>query len=109
MLLDGNLVPLPSYLLETQYTPSVQIKIGGPLKGRIMGRSKGGSEVVYYRIGDLMVIRTLKYDEQGNCVSDEEKQVTDPKQLELPYTLRNHIVFTNKKDINGHLEMPKEA
>ncbi len=109
MLLDGNRVPLPSHLLETQYAPSVQIKIGGPLKGRIMGRSKDGSKVVYYRIGDLMVVRTLKYDDQGNCVSDEEKQVTDPKQLEIPYVLRNHIVFTNKKDINGHLEIPKEA
>jgi len=62
-----------------------------------------------YRIGDLMVVRTLKYDNQGSCVSDEEKLVTDPKQLELPYVLRNHIAFTNKKDSNGHLELPKEA
>jgi len=46
MLLDGNRIPLPSHLLEAKYTPSVQIKIGGPLKGRIKGRSKDGSEVI---------------------------------------------------------------
>ena len=64
---------------------------------------KDGSKVIYYRIGDLMVVRTLKYDDQGNCVSDEEKLVTDPKQLEFLYVLRNHIAFTNMKDRDGHL------
>ena len=108
-LVDGSHIPLPSYLLETKDVPCVQIKIGGPLSGRTKGRSKDGLEVIYYRIGDLTVVRTLKYDAQGNCISDEEKLINDPKQLELPYVLRNHIVFTNEKDINGHLEIPKEA
>jgi len=109
ILLDGNRVPLPAYLLEDKYIPSVQIKIGGPLKRRIKGGYKDGSEVIYYRIGSFMVVRTIKYDDQGKCVSDEEKLVTDPTQLELPYVLRNHIIFTNNKDNDGHLELPKEA
>ncbi len=109
MLLDGSRVSLPLHLLETKYAPSVQIKIGRPLKDCIKGKSKDGSEVVYYKIDDLIVVRTLKYDDQGNCISDEEKLVNDSKQLEHPYVLRNHIVFTSKQDINGYLEIPKEA